>query len=234
MFLLKSLNGRRMKFPHGWRSPCLLGGIWAITSIACSTIPTDAVSRATSAIYERTGGMKPDNPTVLIVAAVSKTGGTAKVALAMADVLGARLASPLQVTGEELSDYSLVGFGSGIFDQRHHASIFGFIESLPELPGMKVFIFSTSGVSRRFAIDHGIDDPHTALRESLLAKGCVIVGEYNCAGFNSNSFLKFFGGMNRGKPDARDIGQAQAFAEVLKQYSLDSGERYLASDRIGQ
>lgn len=47
-----------------------------------------------------------------------------------------------------------------------------------------------------------------------------------CAGFNDNSFLKFFGGMNRGKPYARDIGQARAFAEELKQrflYPLTSG-----------
>lgn len=195
----------------------------AVASIACSSTPPDAVSGATSAIHELTGESDSTDSNVLIVAAISKTGGTAKVAKAMSEVFDARLDSPRQVSAEEFLNYSLVGFGSGIFDQMHHASIFEFIEGLPELLGMKVFIFSTSGVSRRFAIDHEIDDPHTALRVSLLAKGCEIVGEYNCAGFNNNSFLKFFGGMNRGKPDAQDIGRAKAFAGELKQRYLDPG-----------
>ncbi len=193
----------------------------AITSIACSSTPPDAVSGATSAIYEWTVEAKPANSKVLIVAAISKTGGTAKVAEAMAEVFGARVASPRQVKAKELLDYSLIGFGSGIFDQMHHASIFEFIESLPEMAGRKAFIFSTSGVSRQFAIDHKIDDPHTQLREMLRSKGFEIVGEYNCAGFNDNSFLKLFGGMNKGKPDAQDVEQAKAFARELKSRFLD-------------
>ena len=141
----------------------------------------------------------------------------------MVEVFGARLASPRQVNAGELVEYGLVGFGSGIFDQMHHASIFAFVDGLPELPGMKAFIFSTSGVSRRFAIEHGIDDPHTALRTILLAKGFEIVGEYNCAGFNDNSSLKFFGGMNKGKPDLQDLERAKAFAAALKPRYLDPG-----------
>jgi flavodoxin len=195
----------------------------AVVSVACSSTPPDAVSGATSAMEERIGEATPATSNVLIVAAASKTGGTAKIALAMAEVLDARLATPRQVNAGELLEYDLVGFGSGIFDQMHHASILGFIESLPELPGRKVFIFSTSGVSRQFAIDHDIDDPHATLRENLRSKGFDLVGEYNCAGFNNNSFLKLFGGMNRGKPDAHDIGRAKAFAEEMKARYLDPG-----------
>jgi flavodoxin len=192
-------------------------------SIACSSTPPDAVSGATTAIYEPTGEAEAADSNVLIVAAISKTGGTAKVARAIAEVFGARLASPRQVNAQELLDYSLIGFGSGIFDQKHHASILGFVESLPELPGRRVFIFSTSGVSRQFAIDHEIDDPHAILRESLRSKGLELVGEYNCAGFNNNSFLKLFGGMNKGKPDAQDIGRAKSFAGELRPRFLDPG-----------
>ena len=221
-----------MKIKTRWLLPLL--HYCAITSIACSTIPPDVVSGVTSVIFDQKGISESSDSKVLIVAAISKTGGTTKVAQAMAEVFSAHLASPRQVTGEELSDYSLVGFCSGIFDQMHHASLFEFVDTLPAIPGRKVFIFSTSGVSRRFAIDHEIDDPHTALRESLLAKGCEIVGEYNCAGFNDNSFLKLFGGMNKGKPDLQDIQRAKAFAEELKQHSLDSEEWYQASGRTGQ
>jgi flavodoxin len=203
----------------------VLKSLGAFASIACSTASPDVVSRATSAIYDQTGGAEATKAKVLIVATISKTGGTAKIAKAIAEVLGARVTSPLQVKAEELQDYSLIGFGSGIFDQKHHASLFGFADSLPELPGKKAFIFSTSGVARQFAVDNGIDDPHTPLRERLQSKGLEIVGDYNCAGFNDNSFLKLLGGMNKGKPDARDIQRAKAFAEELKRRFLDPPAR---------
>jgi hypothetical protein len=43
----------------------------------------------------------------------------------------------------------------------------------------------------------------------------VIVGEYICAGFNTNSFLRFVGGVNKGRPNAADLGRAGAFARAL-------------------
>ena len=56
---------------------------------------------------------------------------------------------------------------------------------------------------------------HRALRERLLARGYEIVGEFNCAGFNTNSFLKYFGGLNKGRPNACDIAEAKAFGHKL-------------------
>lgn len=35
---------------------------------------------------------------------------------------------------------------------------------------------------------------HSMLREKLQSKGYMIVDEFSCAGFNTNSFLKLFGG----------------------------------------
>jgi len=36
-----------------------------------------------------------------------------------------------------------------------------------------------------------------------------------CAGFNTNSFLKLLGGVNKGKPDAGDLNRAEEFARNL-------------------
>jgi hypothetical protein len=66
-------------------------------------------------------------------------------------------------------------------------------------------------------MNQSIDDPHTSLREKLLSKGYIIVDEFNCAGFNTNSFLKFIGGMNKGRPNAKDLKHAEEFAQNLKQ-----------------
>ena len=42
-------------------------------------------------------------------------------------------------------------------------------------------------------------EDHSLLREKLESKGYLIVDEFNCAGYNTNSFLRFFGGSNKGR-----------------------------------
>jgi hypothetical protein len=50
-----------------------------------------------------------------------------------------------------------------------------------------------------------------------LAKGYKIVDEFGCVGFNTNSFLRFFGGLNKGRPNAEDLKRAEDFALGLTQ-----------------
>jgi flavodoxin len=40
-------------------------------------------------------------------------------------------------------------------------------------------------------------------------------------GFNTNSFLKLFGGINKGRPNAEDLKRAEEFAQKLKQSAAD-------------
>ena len=60
-------------------------------------------------------------------------------------------------------------------------------------------------------------EDHSPLREKLQSKGYVIVDEFQCKGFNTNSFMKYLGGMNKGRPNAEDLQHAKEFAESLKQ-----------------
>jgi hypothetical protein len=144
-----------------------------------------------------------------VIVTPSEHGGAARLASAMAARLGACVVSPAGVTVEELGRASLLGLGSGIFDQAHHKALLELAERLPALPGRKLFIFLTSGVSRQKAPGLGEEDPHKALRERLIARRCEMVGEFNCVGYNDNSFL------NRGHPDVEDIALAEAFADSL-------------------
>lgn len=57
---------------------------------------------------------------------------------------------------------------------------------------------------------------HSLLRKKLQSKGYVIVDEFACKGFNTNSFLRFFGGMNKGRPNTDDLKNAEEFAQNLK------------------
>jgi flavodoxin len=191
-----------------------------VTSLSCgrSTAAVDTVSGATSVITDPATNNDSRRAGVLIILSSSRNSSTAKIADAIAKELDAKVLSPQQVKPAELQEYDVIGFGSGIFDQMHHKSLLDAADRLPRLPGRKVFIFSTSGISRQYAIDHKIDDPHTPLRDKLRAKGCTIIDEFNCAGFNNNSFLKLFGGMNKGRPNEEDIKRAVGFAERLRNH----------------
>jgi flavodoxin len=189
----------------------------ALLLSGCASSGVEATSAATTKPMARSIGEGRGEGGALILLASSSGHSTSRIGEAIANRLGAAVASPERVDPDDLGKYSLVGFGSGIFDQAHHESILAFAERLPYRPDRKVFIFSTSGVSRRFALDHGIDDPHDALRGRLMAKGCVVVGEFNCVGFNDNSFLKLFGGMNKGRPNREDLALARAFADRLEE-----------------
>ncbi len=59
------------------------------------------------------------------------------------------------------------------------------------------------------------------LKEKLQSKGYVIVDEFSCPGFNTNSFLKYFGGLNKGRPNAEDLKRAEEFARNLKRKISD-------------
>jgi hypothetical protein len=62
---------------------------------------------------------------------------------------------------------------------------------------------------------------HSALRERLLSKGYRIVDGFGCVGWNTNSFLRFFGGINKGRPNAGDLKRAEDFAQDLKRTMRD-------------
>jgi flavodoxin len=138
---------------------------------------------------------------------------TEKVAKVFANVLDAQMKTPQQTNPGELGDYDLIGFGSGIDSGRHYKELLDFADALPRVAGKKAFIFSTSAIMGADKV--GKD--HSALREKLQAKGYVIVDEFACKGYNTNSFLKYIGGMNKGRPNAEDLRQAEEFALSLKQ-----------------
>lgn len=137
---------------------------------------------------------------------------TQKIADVMAKVLDAQVKSPQQTCPEELQKYELVGFGSGIDSDKHYTVLLDFADKLPQVTGKQAFIFSTGAMAGE---DKLVKD-HSTLREKLQSKGYRIVGEFQCKGFNTNGFLRFFGGMNKGRPNAEDLKHAAEFAMSLK------------------
>jgi len=137
---------------------------------------------------------------------------TQKVADVFARVLDAEIVTPQHANPSGLEGYDLVGFGAGIDSGKHYKPLLDFADQLPNVNGKKAFIFSTSGVSNT----KYKTKIHTSLREKLQTKGYTIVDEFNCHGFNTNSFLKHIGGMNKGRPNQEDLQKAETFAQNLK------------------
>ena len=138
---------------------------------------------------------------------------TEKIAKVFAKVLDAQIKTPEQINPGELQEYNLIGFGSGIYGEKHHKLLLDFSDTLPQITNKKAFIFSTSALQGKAKVAKD----HSLLREKLLSKGYMIVDEFSCKGFNTNSFMKYFGGMNKGRPNAEDLKRAEEFAQNLKQ-----------------
>jgi flavodoxin len=136
---------------------------------------------------------------------------TAKIALAIAGPLKAEIKTPSEVDPNGLSEFDLIGFGSGIYFGNLQKSLLELADKLPQVTDKKAFIFSTSGRTGNAS------KFHKQLKEKLQSKGFNIVGEFNCAGFDTYGPLKIVGGINKGRPNENDLKQAEAFAQSLNQ-----------------
>ena len=148
---------------------------------------------------------------ILVVISIHHN-NTGKVAEVISKVLKAKIKKPQEINPEELQEYSLVGFGSGIYGAKNHKDLINLAKKLPKVSNKKAFIFSTGGITSKVKTHKD----HLPLREKLESKGYLIIDEFQCKGYNTNSFLKFFGGMNKGRPNVEDLKHAEEFAEKLK------------------
>jgi len=137
---------------------------------------------------------------------------TEKVAQVFAEVLDALIKTPEQVELEELQNYDLIGFGSGIYSSKHHKNLLDLASKLLPVTNKCAFIFSTSAMMGK----DKVAKDHLTLKEILQTKGYRIIDEFACKGFNTNSFMKYLGGMNKGRPNAEDLKHAEDFAQNLK------------------
>ena len=138
---------------------------------------------------------------------------TEKVAKAISEILDAEIKRPEEVIIDEIGEYDLIGFGSGIYGDKHHPTVLEVAEKMPKNSIQRAFIFTTGAMTSGYKKE----TDHKPIREILLSKGLRIAGEFQCVGHNTNSFLKYFGGMNKGRPNEKDLENARVFARNLVQ-----------------
>ncbi|QUI25655.1 flavodoxin family protein [Vallitalea pronyensis] len=154
----------------------------------------------------------------LIICASYHHKNTMNIGKKMAEVLDATIIEPKDFHEDMLNRYGLIGFGSGIYNGKHHKSILALANQMKEQQHKHAFVFSTSTIPAKTM--------HKAMNDILTEKGFKIIGQFSCKGFMNYSFSKYiFGGLNKGRPNKRDYIDAMNFAKKIKAYQSDNGEK---------
>lgn len=135
-------------------------------------------------------------------------GNTLKVVQAMAEVGDVDLVDLRTRQTVRLEEYDCIGLASGIYGFTVHKAVVEFARQyLPA--GKPVFFVCTFGGTKGAGTK--------ALREIAAQKGCPVIGEFGCRGFNTFGPFKLFGGSGKGLPSDEDLRQAKAFYQALLQ-----------------
>lgn len=107
---------------------------------------------------------------------------------------------------ENLEEYDLIGFASGIYYSKFQKNV---LEFAPETyaSGKKVFLIYTCGVKK--------DGYTKAIREALAGTNANILGEFGCLGFDTFGPFKLVGGIAKNHPTASEIHSAVSFYDHL-------------------
>ena len=151
----------------------------------------------------------------------SQTGNTHKLTEALArgfrsEGHSARVSQMQDSVPDEALGSDLVGFGSPCFSSHAPTPVKGFLRSLPPMPGLRTFVFSTTGgASGRVLYD---------LSSVLHKKGANVLAGFKAPG-EVHHPAPHMSGRRSGRPNAADLAAAERFSVSLLEHvsNRDSG-----------
>ena len=99
-----------------------------------------------------------------------------------------------------LNDYDFIGLASGIDNGYFYSAMENYSNRV--LRGKKVFLIYTSGSGFHYG---------DTVARTLKGRGCSIIGEYTCKGFDTAGMWKSIGGVAKGHPTEEEIENAVKF-----------------------
>lgn len=148
---------------------------------------------------------------IILIVKSTHQQNTLKIAEAMSEVAPLTVVELDNAKNYNLSEYDIIGFGSGIYYGKHDKELIEFIEALTDEPFYS-FVVSTSGTNnyRKYS------KPLVNLLES---KNKTVLGIFGCKGLDKFFIFKLFGGLNKEHPDEADFDAAQQFIiEIMEKY----------------
>lgn len=134
-------------------------------------------------------------------------GNTRKVLDAMADEGNLDLIDVTTRQTARLEEYDCIGFASGIYGFEMHKTVAAFARQyLPA--GKPVFFVYTYGGAKGTGAK--------VLVQIAAEKGCPVLGEFSCKGYDTFGPFKLVGGLAKGRPNEKDLEKARAFYRGLE------------------
>lgn len=138
-------------------------------------------------------------------------GNTRKILEAMAQEGDVDLIDVTTRQAVRLEGYDCVGFASGIYYGKFQTSVLQFARQyLPQ--GKQVFFVCTYGGSKGSGTK--------AISEIAQEKGCPVLGEFGCKGYDTFGPFKLVGGIAKGHPDQKDLEEARKFYRTLQEQDI--------------
>jgi ferredoxin len=153
------------------------------------------------------------NQEAIIVCESMYLGNTMRLAKAMAFTLNCRVVSAGDALAMDLSQYKVVGLGSGIYFTSHHPLLIEVAERLTT--AQQAFVFSTHGAPMcgRY---------HQDIEKTLKRQGVGLLGGFSTKGYDCTGPFILVNGGNKGRPNERDAEKAMRFvSRILPQYAVD-------------
>lgn len=133
---------------------------------------------------------------------------TEKIAQVFAEKIDCELINVRDVSGINTENYSLIGFGSGVYRESLSPKVFKLVDKI-NLKDKNVFVFSTSGVGMKFY--------NNSIIKLLELKGAIIKGSFACKGsftareFTSIKIFDIMSKLSQGHPNNKDLKRAERF-----------------------
>lgn len=135
-------------------------------------------------------------------------GNTLKVLEAMAQQGDVDLIDVNIRQAVRLEEYDCIGFASGIYGFEVHKAVVNFARQyLPQ--GKPVFFVYTYGGAKGSAAK--------SIMNIAAERGCPILGQFGCRGYDTFGPFKIIGGIAKGHPNARDLENAKNFYRELSE-----------------
>ena len=139
---------------------------------------------------------------ILVILNSTHRQNTMKIAEAMAEAADMTITTVDKAAKYRLSDFDIVGFGSGIYYGKHSVKLLSFVKKLDSSEA-NAFVFSTSGT--------GNEKNNRPLENLLRGRNKTVLGSFCCKGHDQFAVFKLVGGLNKGRPDGRDLENARRF-----------------------
>ena len=148
---------------------------------------------------------------ILLIVKSTHQQNTLKIAEAMSEVAPLTVVELENSKNYDLSQYDIIGFGSGIYYGKHDKELIEFAENLSDKPFYS-FVISTSGTNNYLKYSK-------TLVTLLERKNKTVLGTFGCKGLDKFFIFKLFGGLNKNHPDEADFDSAQQFIiEIMEKY----------------